>query len=212
MPPGLWVGQLFHLICLLFLLVLIFAVWTQLGQPHLIAFWLAVLFPVLHQVFVWVAWRLELRSSTVSETIGFRIYLAIFFLLFAARFLSLIIVAYLDRESLQLDVALRTIIAALLVVTGAYAMYSVKRYFGMARAAGGDHFESQYRDMPLVKQGIFRFTENGMYLYAFLLFWGIAVGFNSSAALAVAAFSHIYIWIHFYATEKPDMRYLYGNK
>ena len=64
--------------------------------------------------------------------------------------------------------------------------------------------------MPLVNQGIFRFTSNGMYVYAFMLFWAIAIGFNSSAALAVAAFSHLYIWVHFFATEKPDMDYLYG--
>jgi hypothetical protein len=42
------------------------------------------------------------------------------------------------------------------------------------------------------------------------VFW-IAVGFNSSAALAVAAFSHAYIWVHFYATEKPDMDFLYSS-
>ena len=33
----------------------------------------------------------------------------------------------------------------------------------------------------------------------------------SSSALLVAAFSHVYIWIHYFATEKPDMQYLYGN-
>ena len=90
-------------------------------------------------------------------------------------------------------------------------MYSVSRYFGMMRAAGADHFDPRYRDLPLVKEGIFRFTNNGMYIYAFLLFWAIAVGFNSSAALAVAVFSHAYIWVHFFATEKPDMDYLYGD-
>ena len=94
---------------------------------------------------------------------------------------------------------------------GLYAMYSVRRYFGMSRAAGGDHFDQSFRDMPMVKEGIFRFTNNGMYLYAFLLFWAIAVGFGSTAALVVAAFSHAYIWVHFYATEKPDMAYLYGS-
>ena len=89
-------------------------------------------------------------------------------------------------------------------------MYSVRRYFGMVRAAGADHFDARYRAMPLVDEGIFRFTKNGMYVYAFLLFWAIATGFDSMAALAVVAFSHVYIWIHFFATEKPDMNYLYG--
>ena len=48
-----------------------------------------------------------------------------------------------------------------------------------------------------------------MYLYAFLMFWTIAIGFNSMAAVIVAAFSHVYIWVHYYATEKPDMDFLY---
>ena len=90
-------------------------------------------------------------------------------------------------------------------------MYSVIRYFGFERAAGADHFDSKYRELPLVKEGIFRFTNNGMYLFAFLLFWVIALAFNSIAALIVAAFSHTYIWIHFYATEKPDMVFLYDS-
>ena len=50
-----------------------------------------------------------------------------------------------------------------------------------------------------------------MYVYAFLLFWMIAIGLDSSAALVVAAFTHAYIWVHFYATEKPDMDYLYAS-
>ena len=94
---------------------------------------------------------------------------------------------------------------------GVYAMYSVMRFFGMARAAGADHFDPRYRSTPFVREGIFRFTSNGMYLYAFLLFWAIAVGFNSTVALTVAAFSHAYIWVHFYATEKPDMDFLYSS-
>lgn len=90
-------------------------------------------------------------------------------------------------------------------------MYSVKRYFGMIRAAGADHFDPTYRTMPLVKEGMFRFTGNAMYIYAFLLFWAIAIGFNSSSALLVAAFSHLYIGVHFYCTEKPDMDFIYGH-
>jgi len=65
--------------------------------------------------------------------------------------------------------------------------------------------------MPLVRKGIFRFTDNGMYLYAFLLFWSIAIYFSSTAALLVALFSHLYIWVHYYCTEQPDMEYIYGR-
>jgi len=30
------------------------------------------------------------------------------------------------------------------------------------------------------------------------------------AALAVALFNHLYIWVHYYATELPDMARIYG--
>lgn len=186
-------------------------VWTHLDASFPVAFWLAVAAPVVHQVFVWLAWRLELRSSAISRTIGFRAYLVCFFVLFGSRFLVLVALAWLDRGSLGLNVVPLAALVILLALPGIYAMYSVNRYFGMARAAGADHFDQRYRDLPLVKEGIFRFTSNGMYLYAFLLFWAIAIGFNSAAALIVAAFSHAYIWVHFYATEKPDMESIYDS-
>jgi hypothetical protein len=209
--PGIWTGQFLHIVGLAILIALVSVAWRFLGEPFPVAFWSAIAFPVLHQVFVWLAWRLELRFQTTSHTIGFRGYVAIFFLLFGGRFVSLIVLAWLDRSSLSLQFLPQTVITILLSLLGVYAMYSVKRYFGFARAAGGDHFDSRYRDLPMVSKGIFRITNNGMYLYAFLLFWAIAVGFNSSAALTVAAFSHAYIGIHFYATEKPDMDFLYGS-
>lgn len=80
----------------------------------------------------------------------------------------------------------------------------------MSRAAGADHFDAKYRDIPTVNNGIFRFTKNGVYAYAFLLVWPIPFFFDSATATLVAAFSHICIWVHFFATEKPDMDYLYG--
>jgi len=207
---GIWVGQLFHFICIALLLVLVYMAWKFLNEPFPVVFWSAVAFPVVHQIYVWLAWRLELQYAATSKTIGFHGYVVIFFLLFFGRFLSLLTLAWSDHGSLNLNPIPLTVLTILLALPGIYAMYGVKRYFGMARAAGADHFDSQYRNMPLVKKGIFRFTSNGMYLYAFLLFWAIAVGLNSSAALTVAAFSHVYIWVHYYATEKPDMDFLYN--
>ena len=209
--PGLWTGQGLHLAALLILLALVALAWSTQGKPLPLAFWTAVVIPVVHQVFVWLAWRLQLKRSLTSRLLGFRGYVLIFFILFAGRFVSLFVLSWLDRGSLGLPMVPRAAITLLLLVPGIYAIYSVQRYFGMLRAAGGDHFDTRYRDMPLVKRGIFRFTSNGMYLYAFLLFWAIAIGLNSMAGLIVAVFSHGYIWIHFYATEKPDMDFLYGT-
>ena len=209
--PSLWEGQSVHFTCLIILLTLSWATWAYLGKPFTAYFWTAIAFPVVHQIFVWLAWRLELISSAISKTIGFLSYVAVFFLLFSGRFISLFLLAWIDRGSLDLHIVPQTVLTILLTLPGFYAMYSVKRYFGLMRASGADHFDPQYRHMPFVKGGIFRFTSNGMYLYAFLLFWAIAIGFNSSSALIVAAFSHAYIWVHFYATEKPDMNFLYAS-
>jgi protein-S-isoprenylcysteine O-methyltransferase Ste14 len=144
-----------------------------------------------------------------QQDIGFRGYLVGFFLLFTGRFLSLIAIAWLDRGSLGLQLLPQILLSVILSLLGVYAMYSVIRYFGFERAAGADHFDPKYRTLPLVKEGIYRFTNNGMYLFAFLLFWAVALAFNSTAGMIAAAFSHAYIWIHFYATEKPDMAFLY---
>jgi len=210
-PPRIWAGQWLHLACLVILFPLAWVAWKRIGEPFAFAFWVAMAFPVAHQVFVWLAWRFELRSSATSRLLGFQGYVALFFLLFGGRFVSLLALAWVDRDSLGLPPLPRIMATALLALIGIYAMYSVKRYFGMARAAGADHFDPRYRDLPLVNEGIFRFTNNGMYHFAFLLFWAIALGFDSRAALLVAAFSHIYIWVHFHATEKPDMIFLYDE-
>ena len=211
MPPSLWAGQLIHFISLTTLLVLTWTIWAFSGKQFPTVFWSAIAFPIVHQVFVWLTWRLELQSSAISKTIGFRVYVMFFFLLFAGRFVSLFAIAWIDSGSLNLNILPQVTFTVLFTSLGLYAMYSVKRYFGFIRAAGADHFYSQYRDIPFVKEGIFRFTTNGMYVYAFLLFWAIAIGFNSSAAFIVAAFSHLYIWVHYFSTEKPDMNFIYTS-
>ena len=210
-PPSIWVGQRLHVVSLAFLLLVSYWAWAFLGKPFPVAFWSATSFPIVHQVFVWLAWRLELQYSLVSKTIGLRSYIVLFFFLFGGRFISLLFLSWLDRGSLPLHTIPLTIITIALTLPGLYAIYSVRRYFGMVRAAGADHFDPKYRTIPFVKEGIFKFSINAMYTYAFLLFWAIATGFNSSAALVVAAFSHAYIWVHFYATEKPDMDFLYSS-
>ena len=208
---GIWVGQTLHFSCMVVLLIMTFTAWSLVGSPHPILFWIAVAIPIVHQVYVWIAWRLELKDGTTSKAIGFNGYVFLFFVLFGGRFISLFALGWVDRGSLDLSRTPLIILTLLLAVPGIYAMISVKKYFGMSRAAGADHFDPKYRTMPFVKKGIFRFTNNGMYLYAFLLFWAIAIGLNSKAALIVAAFSHAYIWVHYYVTEKPDIDYLYNS-
>jgi len=207
--PSIWCGQQFHFASLVFLILIVALAWNFLGKPIPVLFWTAVITPITHQIYVWLAWRLEIRSKVISKTIGFQTFFVFFVLFFLGRFITLVNLAWHDRGSLALPIITAFIVVTVLAILGVYAMYSVVRYFGMTRASGADHFDPKYRDMPFVKKGIFRFTNNGMYVFAFLNFWAIAFAFNSSAALVVAAFSHIYIWVHHIATELPDMDYLY---
>lgn len=210
-PPDIWKGQLLHIGSLAVLLPVAWYGWSVLQRPFPVVFWATIGIPIVHQIYVSLAWRLELKSCATQRTIGFKGYLILFFLLFVGRFISLIALAWLDRGSLGLPAFLQMILFILTAIPGIYAMYSTIRYFGFKRAAGADHFKPKYREMPLVNEGIFRFTKNGMYVYAFLLHWAIAFGFDSTAAVLASGFCHIYIWIHYYATEKPDMDYLYGT-
>lgn len=209
--PRIMSGQLLHAAGLVALLTLAWIAWQAMREPFAVAFWAAIAVPVMHQVFVWLAWRLELRGAAVSKTIGFTAYLILFFIMLAGRVVALWLLASLDSGSLHFARLPRLVVTLILTLICLYTGYSLKRYFGFIRAAGADHFDPRYREMPLVDKGIFRFARNGMYVFGFMVLWAVAIGFNSLAAIVVAAFSHIYIWIHFSATEKPDMEYLYGT-
>ncbi len=93
-----------------------------------------------------------------------------------------------------------------------YLFYSVKKYFGHSRVMGIDHFyPEKYRDVGIVKEGIFKYSNNAMYVFGFLALWIPAVYFMSKTALLMALFSHLYIWIHYYFTESPNMKVIYGQ-
>lgn len=50
-----------------------------------------------------------------------------------------------------------------------------------------------------------------MYVFGFLMAWIPGLWFGSAAGLVVALFSHAYIWVHYIATERPDMRRIYSQ-
>ena len=50
-----------------------------------------------------------------------------------------------------------------------------------------------------------------MYIYGFLILYIPGLLLLSKAALLVAIFNHIFIWAHYYFTERPDMKKIYGN-
>ncbi len=178
-------------------------------------FWLAIAVPIFHQIYVWIIWRLELYRNTFTSRYGlskaFKMYVIGFSLLIISRLVFIIILALSNQNSLSIDPLFAYLTAGAITPVIIYLFYSVKKYFDMDRAYGIDHFDKNYNE-PFVKGGIFRFTKNGMYLYGLMILYLPGLLLLSKAALLVALFNHIYIWIHYYCTERPDMKVIYGSK
>jgi len=169
---------------------------------------------IAHQMFVWLAWRSQIGWQALTTLLGrndFSVFCAVFFPLLVSRPLLVLAVAWVDHGSLELPVEVAFLTGGFLLLPAAATGYSVAKYFGMARAAGGDHFRETYRRMPFVKQGAFCWTDNAMYTLAFFGLWSIAFLLRSHVALVAAVFQHGYIWVHYVATEKPDIELIYAD-
>jgi len=159
-------------------------------------FRIAIAIPIFHQVYVWIIWRLELYNSTFTSRYGvqraFKIYSAGFSLLFVCRMISIIILAMSNQGSLSVNPLYAYLIAALITPVIIYLFYSVIRYFTFERAFGIDHFDKNY-NQPYVKEGIFRYTDNGMYVYGILVLYLPGLLLLSKTALIAALFNHLYL-------------------
>ena len=183
---------------------------TFLGINALTWFIIAMSVPIIHQAYVWICWRSELCWQSISNTIGFKGYVIIFFILIISR-LSAIVLCFIDYGSLYKPGLLAWIISIILFIPGAYTMYSVKKYFGFLRAAGADHFDLKYRDMPFEKRGIFKWSPNAMYIFGIGIPFAFAVATGSQSMFIVAIYTYISIWLHYFCTEKEDFKVIYGN-
>ena len=179
-----------------------------LGISALNWFMIAMSVPLIHQAYVWICWRSELCWQSISNTIGFKGYIIIFFTLIISR-LSAIILCFVDYGSLYKPGLLAWILSIILFIPGVYTMYSVKKYFGFLRAAGADHFDIKYRDMPFERRGIFKWTPNAMYVFAIGIPLAFAVATGSQSMFVVAIYTYISIWLHYFCTEKEDFKVIY---
>jgi len=181
---------------------------TFLGISALSWFMIAMSIPIIHQAYVWICWRSELCWQSISNSIGFKGYVIIFFILIISR-LSAIVLCFVDYGSLYKPGILAWIISIILFIPGVYTMYSVKKYFGFLRAAGADHFDPKYRDMPFEKRGIFKWSPNAMYVFAIGIPFAFAVATGSQSMFVVAIYTYISIWLHYFCTEKEDFKVIY---
>lgn len=187
---------------------------SLLGLDTAFWFWLAITIPIAHQVFVWIAWRTELHHSTITRTFGdrgFIYYSVVFMMLLVARPIFIAFLASSNQGSLHIDLRVLYMIALVLLVPLLYLLYCVVKYFGLKRALGIDHFDAAYREKPLVRRGIFKYVNNSMYIFGLLILWLPGLLLASKAALVAALFGHVYIWVHYFTVELPDMRLIYED-
>ena len=186
------------------------------GIPASGWFIITLLVPILHQIYVLVFWRLELHYKIVSKNLGkhsFGLYKSGFTILILARPASIICLAIANAWTLHWDPLISYILSAVLLAPAIFLGYSIRRYFGIDRAYGIDHFDPEkYRDAPMVRKGIFKYSDNAMYVFGFMALWIPGILLQSKAALLLALFNHLYIWVHYYFTELPDMKHIYRVK
>ena len=173
-------------------------------------FIIAMAIPLVHQIYVWICWRSELCWKSISNSIGLKGYLIIFFILIILR-LSALVLCFIDYGSLYKPGLIAWALSIIVFIPGIYTMYSVKKYFGFVRAAGADHFDPKYRDMPFEKRGIFKWSSNAMYTYAIAIPFSFAIATGSQSMFIVSIYSYIAIWLHYFFTEREDFKVIYGN-
>ena len=145
--------QFWHLIVLIFLLGGVYYS-VQLDEDVLSGqlwglstkswFIITLLVPIVHQIYVLVFWRLELYYNTVTDNLGekgFGLYKAGFTVLILARPVSIICLAVANAWTMSINPLLSYGLSAVLLLPAIYLAYSIRKYFGIDRAFGIDHFE-----------------------------------------------------------------------
>jgi len=176
-------------------------------------FVLSIANAIAHPLWVWLWWRGELFYKFPSRVVGryfFEIYATVFVVLLVLRPALATALSISNRGTVSILPAFSAGVSIALVLPLLYLGYSIHWHFGFTRAVGGDHFYESFRDKPLVSKGIFRYFRNPMYIFGLLVIWIPAIYFHSFAALISAMFCHAYIWVHYFGTERPDMRRIYG--
>lgn len=166
-----------------------------------------------HVIFIWIGWRFELHLKLLTRIFkrqALPIFSLIYQLMVLARLISILWLSILTMSSVQFAPMFHLI--SVLVTLGVIfvAFYSIVKYFGIERSAGGDHFHEKFR--YLEKRGLFRYFDNVMYVFGSLGFILPGLIFQSGPGLVCGWYHYLGIWLHYFCTEKPDMKIIYEAK
>lgn len=131
---------------------------------------------ILHQVIVAFVFRAELHRNLVTRLHGkadLAIWTRMFLPLLAARPITILFTGLADDVPIGTPQWLNIGLGAIFVAVAIYGMHSVLTCFTIRRAVGGDHFREEIASLPLVTDGIFKYTSNAMYGPIFLGLWAL---------------------------------------
>lgn len=189
--------------------------YTVFNLSIVFLYWMAYITPIVHQLYVWICWRLQLYYNIINKIfglkVGFILYAIIFGILFVFRFISVFLLSYANHDSISGLTHVFWLVIIIISPIILYSFYSVKMYFGITRAFGLDHFDPKTHELPLVDKGIYKFVSNGMYWIALLVLFLPGLYYSSFNGLLLAGFNYCYIWVHYYSVEKPDMEKIYSK-
>ncbi len=168
---------------------------------------------MLHQGLVALAWRSEIFGQHVSRRLGSRwlvIFGALFLLLISARIAGTVGTSLASPGDFVATPLVHVMTGAI-ILAATWTGIDVLRYLGLHRALGADHFSPEVREMGLVRRGIFRYVPNPMYTLSNLVFLLPGLLLRSYPGILIGCYHYVAVWLHYWATEKPDMEFLYGR-
>ncbi len=205
--------QIQHAIGLLVLSGLLYLYLALIGGDGIWAM-VALATATLHQGTTAVIWRSEIHGQHMSRVFGRQALLAHgaqFFTFFFLRIGSTVLASVSSPHTLTRIPTLMMVLSAATVILVGWTFFSVFKYFGIKRALGADHFSEDYRRMDFVREAIFRYTPNAMYTFGTLMFVIPGLLLRSNIGIASGVFHYVAVWLHYWATEVPDMILIYGH-
>ena len=125
--------QIYHCLALVFLVWGVYALANDaalsgqlLGVSTNTWLWLSITVPILHQVYVWFAWRGQLKYALISRIFGesgFKIYTIGFTVLFASRLIFIILLSLSNRDSIALSPGFSYALSIIFTLLSGYPIY-----------------------------------------------------------------------------------------
>lgn len=168
----------------------------------------------IHQFWIAFFWRTEFYLGLISRWMGdkgFLIYRIGFVVFALSRLLLVIPISISSAHTLFISPWISMSFILIPTPFILWGIYSVVFYFGLTRAFGADHFDPSYRNKTLEIRGIFKYIPNSMYTIILLVLYQPGLFFNSKLGIIAAFIHHAFVWTHYFCTEKPDIKEIYGK-